>query len=112
MPGEKINYTTSITNLLPDKITGNVKVTAPEGWKVDNDNIGFGPIKKEATEDVTFEDEIPQNTKLGFVYKITIEVSFLDHTQELSAVVELLSKEDELLTIEEDEQIMKALEGL
>ncbi len=112
MPGEKINYTTSITNLLPEKITGNVKITAPESWRVDKNNIEFGPIKKENTEDVTFEVEIPQDAKLGFVYKITIEVAFLDHAQELSAVVELLSKEDELLTIEEDEQIMKALEGL
>jgi len=112
MPGEKIHYTTSITNLLSEKIDGNVKIVVPDGWKIDKNNINFGPVKKEETEDVNFEVEIPQDAKLGFVYKITIVVSFLDHSQELSAVVELLKEEDELLTIEEDEEIMKALEEL
>ncbi len=111
MPGEKIYYTTSITNLLSDKISGKIEVSIPEGWKIDKKEIDFGPVKKEETEDVGFEVEIPKDAKLGFVYKVNIKISFLDYSHELSAVVELLSQEDELLTIEEDEEIMQALEG-
>ena len=112
MPGENILYTVSITNLLPEKIDGKVSITVPQGWHLDNTEHTFGSIKREETANVNFEVDIPKDAQLGYIYKITINVSFLEYSQELSAVVELLSQEDELLTIEEDEQIMKALEEL
>ncbi len=96
-PNDTVNYKVKITNDKLDEVSGRVKLTPPEEWKVDSLVKEYGPLKRNESTELEFSFDIPEDAQTGFIYKVAGMIYYGDDEVESSAMIELVEKGEELL---------------
>ena len=73
-PGETVAVPVTVSNSGSAPASGDVTLTAPDGWSVDPATAAFGPVARGESETVSFEVTVPDGTEPG-AYAIDVSVS-------------------------------------
>jgi hypothetical protein len=96
-PGDRVKYKVTVINDKLDQISGRVTLMPPEEWNMDPLVKEYGPLNKEASQELEFEFQIPKDAQMGFIYKVAGKISYGSEEVESSAMIELVKKGEELL---------------
>ncbi len=96
-PGDRMKYKVTVVNDKLDEVSGRVTLIPPEEWKMEPLLKEYGPLSREASQELEFEFQIPNDAQVGFIYKVAAKIAYGNEEVESSAMIELVKKGEELL---------------